>query len=254
VTITKPRDNNKLKTRLRDSPKLAERKTDPPLPLEDKVTDLEQIDLEMIDPEEIDLPEQKETDPENPEEIDPQDKRERSEILIPTDLDESEEPPEREESPEKLEDPEKIDPQEKERKTEALSMDKLEKTEIRRSTSENTKTLLMMESETSEPTIASPELDDLLRRTRREVLDLATGDLRLMLKKNWPSLTEKSRKKLLRDKLRLRLKERLLMLSHPLSPRNPKRRNFPSLNSESNEKLPSLPCLLSQLPVKLEKE
>jgi len=249
--VTSPRmDNNKPKTRLKDSLKLEERRTNHlPLP-EDKVTDLEEID-----PEEIDLPDKTETNPENPEEIDPLELMERSENLIPTDplekieLLEKIDLPEKDESLERTEDPEKIDLPEKERKIEVPSTELFEKIETRKSLSEITKMLPTMESEASALMIASLELEDPPRRTRREVLEPETGDPRLTLKRNWLPSKEPSRTKLLRFKL----KERLLM-PPLLSPRNPKRRNSLLLNSESNEKLPSLPCLLSQLPVKLVKE
>jgi len=156
----------------------------------------EEIDLpERIDPlekeetEPIDLPERTE----DPEKIEDQEKIEVPEKIDLLENDEMEkiDPHERtdllekDESPERIEDHERIDLPEKERKTEVPFTELLERIETRRSMSERSKTLLMRDNETSEPTTDTLEPDEIPRRTRREVLALATGDLRPIPRRNW---------------------------------------------------------------------
>jgi len=159
---------SKLNLRWKDSPMSLLRRLDHPLP-ERMVTELETIeDLELID-----LDERETEKTEDPELIDPLESHERVENNELENLDLLV----REENPEKTEDPELIDPPERDEKTEVPRRDNPEETETRRNTFEITKMLLMMERPTSEPMIGSLELAGIPEKTRREVLEVPTGDL-----------------------------------------------------------------------------
>jgi len=209
-------------------------------------TEIDLLDVmatDLLDETEIDPLERAETDPVSPESLErvESNEPESPELLV------------REESLENTELPERIDLPERDERTEDPSLDNPSRTETRRSITERFRMLPMTERPTSELMIATLELAETEPRTRREVPEVLTGDLRPTPRRSWP-LRVKSRRTLLpmpRTSLlwRLLLRERLL-----LSPPFPRRRSSLLPSTESNESSHSPLFPPSPLPVLLEKE